>query len=116
MKKPLMVVLFCGIVPLAASGAWASCGSPAYIGHAFDSFFNCADTWPVQAFVFEANDPANGNSGTLRVACRGVGDNPAVGVPCVQIGAGFTGDGQVTLETDASLSLWNGCPVIMGAT
>jgi hypothetical protein len=115
MKKVfLLAVMICGIVALAASNVWAACGSPTYIGHGLDSYFICDDSKPAQALIYEFGNPSGDNSGILRVACLSVGNSPPIGVDCIQNGSGTPTDHQITIETDAILPQWVGCPVVPG--
>ncbi len=114
------VVLLCAValfvtIGLGGSTAWAQCGTPTPIGHQLDSYFLCDDSVPVQAFIYEVGAPKTDNSDSMRVACRAQNSSdPGVGVICSQVGSGVANDGHVTIETDAFVNQWVGCPAPPG--
>ncbi len=72
MNKAVAVVLI-GI-PLCLSfvpGVYATCAISEPVFHAFDSYFECADTGPVAAFAYQVANPIGANSGIVDIVAEG---------------------------------------------
>jgi hypothetical protein len=114
MKKVLVIALMSGVLALSGSNLYAACSAadPTPIGHFLTGFLNCADVDPLtgvtaRAFIYQLNAPGTTNSGPLNTACA----SPAgPSLTCTGSSPGTPGDGMLTVETDAIITGWNGCP------
>lgn len=113
MKRAVLFALICGAVALSGSYVHAACPatSPTPIGHFLTGYMDCDDTGRVQGFIYQISAPTTTNSGPLNVACASA-NGPSL--TCTGSSPGDVGDHHLTIETDATIFGWNGCPV--GAT
>lgn len=110
MKRVVLFALMCTVVAWAGSDVHAACaaGSPTPIFHALGGFLQCDDSGRVQAFAYQLGSPSTTNSGPLNIACA----SPAgPSLTCTGSSPGVVNDGMLTVETDATIVGWNGCPV-----
>jgi len=125
MRKALLVVMACtAIALLAAPQAYAACGTPTPMYHAF-GWFNCNDNAdpangpaaPVYAYAYQLTNPTGVNTGWplaiddstktgVDILCEASNDTT-----CLNPTAGSAGDGVVVIDTDWSTPGVNGCPV-----
>jgi Putative metal-binding motif len=95
-----------GILLIAGLGAprsWALCGGSVPVYHFLNSYFACADSTPVSAFMYEIEDPLVTSSGFVDVLlCES--SSPA------QTCFGLVGDGRVQVAADWGNPGMLGCP------
>jgi len=85
------------------------------MGHQLDSYFLCDDSVLTQAFIYEIGSPTTDNSDSMRVVCRYTNaTDPGVGTLCSGVGSALPNDGRLSIETDADVNAWNGCPAPAG--
>jgi len=109
MKRAVLFTLICGVAVISGSQLYAACAAtnPTPIGHYLGGYLDCDDTARVQAFVYQLNAPSTTNTGPLNVACSSP-SGPSV--TCTGSSPGADGDHHLTIETDATIVGWNGCP------
>jgi len=93
MKRVILVLALLGVMVLVDPSAYAACGPPTPMLHAFDSYFACDNSrGPVSAFAYLVSGPNATNTGPVTIARD-------------------LGAGQIQINTDWSIGGVVGCPV-----